>query len=63
MARKGELSLRIETRRGTLWTPAKIGHLQEFGSLHKTIFPGPPFLAKKVRGIPFFAIPLLYLLF
>ena len=53
MARKGEFSIRIETRRGTLWTPAKIGHLQEFGSLHNTISSGPPFLAKKVGGIQY----------
>ena len=54
MARKGEFSIRIETRRGTLWVPAKIGHLKEFGSLHNTISSEPPFLAKKVGGIPFF---------
>ena len=53
MARKGEISIRIETRRGTLWTPAKIGNLQELGSLHNTISSGPPFLAKKVGGSPF----------
>ena len=54
MGRKGELSTRIQTRRGPLRTPAKIGHLQEFDSLYSTLSSRSPFLAKNAGEIPLF---------